>query len=337
VRTVSSILMQKDVPFELIVVDDASSDSTDALIETLISQSEFFGKFSLVRHEKNLGLSMSLNDGIQRAKGNFVLILHQDCELVGADWIKRALFLMKSERVAVVTGYYGISDATDESFVKRAFGVLRKQFHSRPEVTCEETTFSEGKCDLYRLSYLLKVGGFPIDYHIAGEDLVVSYKLRIMGFSILKCYDLHVVQRFGGSAETFGGNIGKEFLFGKVTGGVFSQFGLFLFSGLKNSRYSRSRSLHRAFQPVSAFILTSLLMFTFLFSWWFVLALVGFFIMRLLYYVIRVFGELRVYANPLRHSRWDSLIIAFVGILTDYSYTLGFIYGSLWYSLGRKL
>ena len=157
---------------------------------------------------------------------------------------------MADNQVAVVTGYYGLSDVKEETFVKRTFGVLRKRSHSRPEISCEEATFSEGKCDLYRKDYLIKAGLFPTSYRIAGEDLIVSYTLRKMGYRILKCFDLSVIQRFTGAAETFKGNLEKEFLFGKVMGGVFSKFKLFLFKGVKNLEYSGSRSLHRATQPI---------------------------------------------------------------------------------------
>jgi glycosyltransferase involved in cell wall biosynthesis len=335
-RTLSSIVKQDLVPFELIVIDDGSSDSTSSLVDNYFRESEFSGKFSLIKHLKNLGLSMTLNDGLQRAHGRYVLILHQDCEFVGSDWISRALSNMNNDSVAVVTGYYGISDVEDESFVKRAFGVLRKQFHSCPKISCEEVTFSEGKCDLYRLSYLLKAGGFPTSYRIAGEDLIVSYTLRNMGYLILKCYDLQVVQRFTGDAETFVGNLRKEFLFGKVIGGVFSQFRFFLFKGVKNSEYSGSRSIHRATQPifVGFFVFFCLLS---LFLFWFGFVVAGLFIARWLYYIDRVFSETRVYLNPVNHIWRESLAIALVGILTDFSYTFGFIYGSFRSVLKKKL
>jgi glycosyltransferase involved in cell wall biosynthesis len=286
-----------------------------------------------------MGLSKTLNEGLSEAKGNYVLILHQDCQLIGDDWVKKAVSLIKDERIAVVTGYYGVSDAEDESFVKRAFGVLRKQFHSRPQNTYEEATFSEGKCDLYRKDLLLKVGGFPAGYRIAGEDLVVSYKLRRLGYRIVKCYDLPVIQRFTGAAESFKGNLEKEFLFGKVMGGVFSEFKFFLFKGVKNSEYSRSRSLHRASQPafISALVFLFLALFSFPFTSWLVYVLLGLLFIRYLYHMFRVFGELKVYKNPIKHRLWESLIAALIGILTDFVYSFGFGYGLVRRGLGREL
>ncbi len=321
----------------MIVVDDGSSDGTGLMAKEFIEISKFSGQFSLITHEMNLGLSRSLNDAIKAAHSDFLLILHQDCEFIKNDWVDRALLHMEDKRIAVVTGYYGLSDSNDETFIKRAFGVLRKQFHSRPNVLCEEVTFSEGKCDLYRLDYLLKVGGFPTGFRIAGEDLIVSYKLRNRGYAILKCYDLTVIQRFTGAAETFTGNLKKEFLFGKVMGGVFAEFKFLLFKGVKASEYSGSRSLHRASQPLFVLFFILLSLFSIVFSKWFGIVIIGLVLARWLYYTIKVFKELNVYTSYLDHSMLESLVIALIGILTDFAYTLGFVYGSIKYRLGKNL
>jgi glycosyltransferase involved in cell wall biosynthesis len=335
-KAVESVIRQHFRPLELIVIDDGSKDASSSIIEDFI-KSKGFADFKLLRHNVNLGLSRTLNDGIKEARGDFVLILHQDCELVGDDWVEKALAFMDDERIAVVTGYYGIPDVKDDSFVKRAFGVLRKQFHSRPSIAYEEVTFSEGKCDLYRKRLLLEAGGFPTNYRIAGEDLVVSYRLRKMGYKILKCYDLPVVQRFSGTAESFWGNMGKEFLFGKAMGGVFSEFKLFLFKGIKCSDYSSSRSLHRASQPVFVSAVVFFALTSFLFTWWFIYFLVCLLLTRYVYYMFRVFEDLQFHNNRARHFFAELLVTAFIGILTDFAYSSGFIYGLTRNSLGMKL
>ncbi|MCJ7714670.1 glycosyltransferase [Candidatus Bathyarchaeota archaeon] len=335
-KTLSSIMNQSYKPTQLIVVDDASKDSTVSLVENFIATKSSVNVFNLVRHEKNLGLSRSLNDGIRTSKGEYVLILHQDCELVGNRWLEKALLLMEDKKVAVVTGYYGVSDVEDENFVKRAFGVLRKQFHLRPEATCERVTFSEGKCDLYRKNLLVKIGGFPEEYRIAGEDLIVSYKLRSMGYDIIKCYDLAVIQRFGGAAESFWGNVGKEFLFGKVMGGVFSEFKFFLFKGAKNSNYSNSRSKHRSTQPPFVVALIVLSFFCLL-EWRLIFAILGLLLLRFIYYIYRVFPELKKYQRKLDHPFIETLATSGIGFFTDFAYGLGFPYGLLQYAIKKKL
>ena len=336
-KTIESIIKQKQNSLELIVIDDNSKDSTASLVNDFMKHETFSGEFKLVHHEQNLGLSRTLNDGIIRSRGKYVLVLHQDCEFVGDDWISRALSFMADNQVAVVTGYYGLSDVKEETFVKRTFGVLRKRFHSRPEISCEEATFSEGKCDLYRKDYLIKAGLFPTSYRIAGEDLIVSYTLRKMGYKIIKCFDLSVIQRFTGAAETFKGNLEKEFLFGKVMGGVFSKFKLFLFKGVKNLEYSGSRSLHRATQPLFVFAFILFLLFTFIFSWFFVFAIAALLIVRWFYYLFRVFGELKVYKNHVKYFTVECMVVALIGILTDFAYSFGFGYGTIRHGLRKDL
>ena len=337
-RTITSIAKQKYRPLQLIVVDDKSQDSTASLIEDFVRKTRFPSEFNIIHHKSNLGLSRSLNDGVKEARGKYILTLHQDCELVSDNWIEKALSLMSDEKVAVVTGYYGVTDIKDESFVKRAFGVLRKQFHSRPKHSCEKSTFSEGKCDLYRKELLIKVGGFPTGYRIAGEDLIVSYNLRKIGYSIMKCYDLQVIQRFGGPAESFVGNLGKEFLFGKAMGGVFSEFKTFLFKSVNTNtmNYSASRSIHRSSQPLFAFFILAALLAAIFLPWalFLVIVLLGF---RFAYYFLRVFPELKAYTHPLSHISLETILTSAIGILTDFFYSFGFVYGLVLHGLRKRL
>lgn len=335
-RTVNSIVRQSYRPLQLIVIDDASKDSTASLVENFVKENGFLDTFKLVKHDVNLGLSRSLNDGFREADSDFVLILHQDCELVIDDWIERAMAIIADEKVAVVTGYYGISDEKDATFVKRTFGVLRKQFHTHPKVANDEVTFSEGKCDLFRKNLLLEIGGFPVNYRIAGEDLIVSYKLRRLGYRIIKSYELPVVQRFGGAAESFSGNIGKDFLFGKVMGGVFSEFKLFLFKSVKASNYSGSRSLHRSTQPPFVLVVLLLGILSF-FAWWPMYLLIGLLLARCVYYFFRVYPELKAYGNTVGHPLAETLAATVVGILADFAYSFGFFYGLLRYALTKRL
>ncbi len=326
VETLTSIANQDCSQLEILVIDDGSKDDSFSVIRDFLENSRLKNSSTLIRHVQNQGLSMTLNNGIQKANGSFVLILHQDCKLVGVDWIRKAASFMDDARVAIVTGYYGLPDVETDTFVKRAFGVLRKQFHSRSKESYEYVTFSEGKCDLFRKETLVRAGCFPTEYRIAGEDLVVSYKLRAQGYHIIKCYELPVIQKFTGSAESFGGNVGKEFLFGKVAGGVFSQFKFYLFRDLKESNYSSSRSLHRASQPFFVLALCLGLISGFWFPW-FILFSIALLVLRYVYYLNRVASELRTYGGVSKSHFWESWVVGIIGILTDFAYGIGFIYG----------
>jgi GalNAc5-diNAcBac-PP-undecaprenol beta-1,3-glucosyltransferase len=74
-RAIESALAQ-DVPTEVIVVDDASADDTEAVVRT------FGDRVRYVRQDVNSGPGAARNRGIQEATGEWVVPLDDDDELV---------------------------------------------------------------------------------------------------------------------------------------------------------------------------------------------------------------------------------------------------------------
>jgi glycosyltransferase involved in cell wall biosynthesis len=76
-RAIESVLGQTLEDFELIVVDDGSTDDTAQVVARIDDP-----RVSLVRHEHNLGLAEARNSGIRQARGRFVCFLDDDDELL---------------------------------------------------------------------------------------------------------------------------------------------------------------------------------------------------------------------------------------------------------------
>ncbi|HQI46384.1 MAG TPA: glycosyltransferase [Bacteroidales bacterium] len=73
VPTIKSVLAQTYTDFELIIVDDASTDNTEEIIKS-------FSDFRIIylKNEKNLERSTSRNIGIKNAKGTYICFLDSD-------------------------------------------------------------------------------------------------------------------------------------------------------------------------------------------------------------------------------------------------------------------
>jgi len=340
-ETIESVLNQTHKPIELIVIDDASQDNAFEKLAKL--NHEKLVAYRIIRHEKNLGLAATLNHGLKESHGEYVAILHQDCVLVDPDWMKKALeYFSDGGKIAIVTGYYGIPP-DNLTFAVKAFGIFRRQYHAADASKADtEVTFSEGKCDLFRREALEKIGGFPERFRIAGEDLYVSYKLRQLGYSIVKSYRLPVVQKFGPTADSISKNLKKEFVFGKAMGGIFPMFKTFLFQRIGISQYSKTRSVQRATQPlfVSVFILLLLLALAWSSMLMLYLSIVALGV-RHLFYVAAIWSELRHMSNAFHKttasSFLEAVVIAALGIVIDFTYTFGFCYGLVLYIIGARL
>lgn len=76
-QTIESILMQKcDEPFEILIGDDCSTDSTGKIVDNY--QSRYPDILRVIRPEKNMGASHNMIRLVNNAKGEFVTICDGD-------------------------------------------------------------------------------------------------------------------------------------------------------------------------------------------------------------------------------------------------------------------
>jgi glycosyltransferase involved in cell wall biosynthesis len=328
-RTLGALAGQDWHPIEWLIIDDGSGDDTSRVAERFLSQEP--GRGRLLVHPANWGLSRSLNQGLRESRGSLVVVLHQDLELVGSDWVTRAIRRLRADpTTGVVTGYYGMTAPDDLTFTKKAFGLLSRQFHHVTAPSLEDATFTEFKADVFAKSTLDRVGDFPERFRIAGEDIWVSYLLRQQGFRIVKDSGLEAIQRFSGRAETVGGNLVKTFGFGQAMGVVLAHFGLFTTRGSRRSPYSRSRSWFRASQPIAvAGALSLLAAYAITRDPWWVVVFGLWVVGRYAIQVLRVWSDLRPLTSSLGRALPEALATGLLGLGTDIMYSLGLLAGLL--------
>jgi len=85
-RAIESVLDQTYRDFELIVVDDGSTDSTEGVVKAFNDN-----RIRYIRHMMNRGLSSARNTGIKNANGEYVAFLDTDDE-----WLPEYLDIMIS-------------------------------------------------------------------------------------------------------------------------------------------------------------------------------------------------------------------------------------------------
>lgn len=72
---IASLKAQTFSDFEVVLVDDCSSDATVDLVSSAIEHDD---RFSLIRRSENGGLSVARNVGLSQAKGEYILFLDSD-------------------------------------------------------------------------------------------------------------------------------------------------------------------------------------------------------------------------------------------------------------------
>jgi teichuronic acid biosynthesis glycosyltransferase TuaG len=107
IRSVQSQTMRN---WELIVVDDCSSDRTRQIVEELAAEDP---RIKLVCCEENGGVAKARNRGMDLSKGDYVALLDSD-DLWYPEKLEHQLRLAQSTGVGVIYCSYGIIDEQDE-------------------------------------------------------------------------------------------------------------------------------------------------------------------------------------------------------------------------------
>jgi GT2 family glycosyltransferase len=105
--------------FEVVLVDDGSTDDTPAVLERF-RQAHPARAVTVVRLARNGGLSAARNAGVRAARGRFVLFTDSDC-VVERGWLGAMLKAFEPPEVAAVLGW--VVDAPPRNWAERAYVV----------------------------------------------------------------------------------------------------------------------------------------------------------------------------------------------------------------------
>ncbi len=197
-----SVLAQSYSDFEIIVVDNGS---TDGSLEML--KNRYGAKIKFVENGRNLGFAEGVNTGIKNSSGEWIALLNSDAESE-PDWL-----LKMSERLAklpeagmaackiFLKDRPGILDNTGEVLsrdgLNRARGRLEKdygQYDRSEDVLCPS-----GCAGLYRRAMLEDIGGFDGRFFLYGEDLEIGLRARMLGYKAVYVSDAVVYHRLSAS------------------------------------------------------------------------------------------------------------------------------------------
>jgi glycosyltransferase involved in cell wall biosynthesis len=132
-KAIQSILKQTYENFEFIIIDDCCTDGTMAIVQEYKDP-----RIIIVRNEKNIGLTKSLNIGLAKAKGEYIARMDAD-DIAMPDRIEEQVqFLQTHPDIGVVGTWADIIDpkdnvigeikyATDDATIRKNM-VARNQF-----------------------------------------------------------------------------------------------------------------------------------------------------------------------------------------------------------------
>lgn len=174
-------LHQQDYPnYEVLIVNNASTDRTAEVVTAFIYRNSLTFKFRLL-HEKRQGTQFARECGRRLASGEIIAQLDADC-LPPANWISNAVRLFQIEDVAAVAGPY---DYFDGKFMLRVFTFVSQLFILRPLNTIVQL-FHKGGIIIggnafIRAAVLEKSGGYNTALCFYGDDVDIALRTSRFG------------------------------------------------------------------------------------------------------------------------------------------------------------
>jgi glycosyltransferase involved in cell wall biosynthesis len=170
--------------YELIVVDDGSTDRTVAIARELGAR---------VISRPPLGIASARNAGAQAARADLIVFLDADC-LPKLDWLAEMIRPFADSAVAAVQGAYS-SDQTE--LMPRLIQAECEDTYSRLEAY-PSTDVVYGFSAAFRRRVLTGAAGFDSAFAV-GDDLELSYRLAKSGQRLVFNARARVYHQHGGS------------------------------------------------------------------------------------------------------------------------------------------
>ena len=199
---IESIRNQSYNPIEIIAVDNGSTDDSVRFLRN------DFSEIRLITNDRNLGFAEGMNTGIAFSRGEFVLLLNEDCYL-DPDFIVNGIqeFGVDPSLAWVGGLVYAWTDGNRTNTVINAAFALRRRFQltTLPDVTSRQEALMASTCAiLLRRTALddIRLGTnnwLDRSYFAYWEDTDLALRLWLRGWKCLYNPDLRVWHVVSGS------------------------------------------------------------------------------------------------------------------------------------------
>jgi hypothetical protein len=185
---VKSVLETEYPNFEIIVVDNGSSDGS---VESL--RKEFGSKLKIVENKTNLGWSEGFNNGIRASNGAYITLLSNDMT-ADPNWLNPILYLMKSDPKIGLAGFkrmlYGRKGIIDgiggELYLcGRVKPIGTREVDSGQYNHIREDVDYIGGAMVLTRTALEKTGLFDPGFYLFSEDIDLCFRIRKNGYKVV--------------------------------------------------------------------------------------------------------------------------------------------------------
>jgi len=178
---IQSLLKQEGVSLEVIVVDNASQDSSLDILRT-----RFADQITLIESKENLGFGRANNLAAGVATKEFLLVLNPDTEIADIQALSMLTGYLKQHPELGMVGPAILEPRKKKQVMPRLRYPLARNLKHTTQIKSlpGQIAWLLGACMLMRRSVYEEIHGFDPDYFLYGEDADICLRLRQHGYAI---------------------------------------------------------------------------------------------------------------------------------------------------------
>ncbi len=204
--------LESDV-FEVIVVDNKSDDGSVEVLEKEVKK-HTYKNIHVIASKENNGFGAGNNLGVQSAKGDYIVFLNNDTQVLDQGLKNMVTYMKEHEEVGILGGQLhnanGSLQASTGKFYTPFFalmlllGMQRFGLLDKSPKTIQKVDWVKGGLLMMKKSTFEKIGRFDEQIFMYTEDMELCYRARKMGIDSYFFPEVMIVHKeYGSTNRTF--------------------------------------------------------------------------------------------------------------------------------------
>lgn len=169
-RAVESILLQSFTDFEIIVIDDASTDNTEQVVRSLMQKDL---RIKYYKNKTNLGISKSRNYGVKLSNGEYIAMLDSDDYWIDNFKLQKQIEILDNDKNIGLIGSAIRCEDENEKFIKN--DIFNREDTKIRKVILSKNQFAQSSV-LFRKDIFQETGGYDENLEVC-EDYDLWLKI----------------------------------------------------------------------------------------------------------------------------------------------------------------
>jgi len=188
-----SLYNQTFKKIEVLVVDNNSSDKSVEYLE------KNFPKVKIIKNKKNVGLSTAFNIGVEKSKGEYIMLLNNDT-FFKKDFVQKLFTFYKKHNYSVIAPIEKRFDEKEKIKCNTTIDITGSPAYYLPNFSRWDKFFYLSVCFLFSRNDYLASKGLDDNYFMYYEDVDWFWRLSLLGKKFTYVNDVIISHAGGGSS-----------------------------------------------------------------------------------------------------------------------------------------